>query len=95
MQVEDWHWIVTVLLASAVPIALIGGLHNRLRSKKGIGWQFIRYTVLTISLPLIGLLVLNDALTSEAATLIGTAMGFAFGRRGKGEESETKAKAER
>ena len=69
------------MVTSEIPIDLIGGLSNRHLSKKGIGWQFIRYTVLTISLPLLGQFVLNDALTSEATTLTGTAMGFTFGRR--------------
>ena len=80
MQMTDWNWIVTTLLASSVPIILAGGLYYRCRAQKGIGWQFIRYTVLTISLPIIGLLALNEALSSEAATLIGTAIGFAFGK---------------
>ena len=82
------HWITTVVPASSVPIVLIGGLWNRERmrranneSKGGVGWQFIRYTVLTITVPIIGLRAMNNVLTSEAATLIGTAMGFAFGRR--------------
>ena len=81
-----WHWIVTTVLVSSVPIVLAGGLYYRSRQGKGIGWQFIRYTVLAISLPIIGVLALNEALSSEAATLIGTAMGFAFGRRGKKED---------
>jgi hypothetical protein len=32
-------------------------------------------------LPLIALLALNKALSPEVATLIGTAMGFAFGKK--------------
>ena len=47
---------------------------------KGIGWQFIRYTVLAIALPIVGILALNGALTGEAATLIAGAMGYAFGK---------------
>jgi len=38
-------------------------------------------TVLTISLPLIAMLALNKALSPEVATLIGTAMGSAFGKK--------------
>ena len=75
-------WL-SLLLAFSVPIVLIGGFHNRLAGEKpkGIGWQFIRFVVLTISIPIIGLLALNNMLSSEAATLIGTAMGFAFGKK--------------
>ncbi len=80
------EWLIPALsaiLALSVPIVLIGGLHNRNKGKepKGIGWQFIRYTVLTISIPIIALLALNKALSPEVATLIGTAMGFAFGKK--------------
>ena len=75
---------VSVILASVVPGVLIVGYLNRRGSPqdkaKGIGWQFIRYTVLTIAVPIIGILALNDALTGEAATLIAGAMGYAFGK---------------
>ena len=86
---ESGLFWLSVLLALAVLVALVGGFHNRLQGEKpkGIGWQFIRFIVLSISLPIIGLLALNDALSGEAATLIGTAMGFAFGK--KDEKKET------
>lgn len=75
--------VLSVILALSVPIVLIGGLWNRSAGDKpkGIGWQFIRYTVLAISIPVVALLALNNALPAEAATLIGTAMGFAFGKK--------------
>jgi len=76
-------WI-SVILASVVPGVLIVGYLNRRGNPqdkaKGIGWQFIRYTVLTIAVPIVGVLALNDALTGEAATLIAGAMGYAFGK---------------
>lgn len=72
------------MLASVVPGVLIVGYLNRRGNPqdkaKGIGWQFIRYTVLTIAVPIVGILALNDALTGEAATLIAGAMGYAFGK---------------
>lgn len=83
MNLPVWHWVITTILASSVPIILGGGLYYRYRVGKGIGWQFIRYTVLGVSLPIIGVLALHDTLTSEAATLIGTAIGFAFGKTGE------------
>ena len=75
---------VSLVLASAVPGVLFVGYLNR-RGKdqeksKGIGWQFIRYTVLAIALPITAILALNDALSGEAATLIAGAMGYAFGK---------------
>ena len=49
---------------------------------KGIGWQFIRFTVVSVSVPTVGVLALNDVIPSEAATgIIGAALGYAFGLR--------------
>lgn len=45
------------------------GYLNRLgtteTNTKGIGWQFIRYTVLSLAIPIIAILTLNGALSSE------------------------------
>ena len=49
---------------------------------KGIGWQFIRYTVISIAIPVAALLALNDALSGEAVAIIAGAMGYAFGKAG-------------
>jgi hypothetical protein len=70
-------WI-SAILAASIPIIVVGGLWSR--GDKGIGWQFIRFTVLAVSIPTIGLLALNSVLTGEAATLIGVAMAYAFGK---------------
>lgn len=76
--------VVSVILALAVPAVIVVGYFNRKgtgeNSAKGIGWQFIRYTLLSIALPIVGILALNDSLTGEAATLIAGAMGYAFGK---------------
>ena len=79
----DW---VSMILASAVPGVLIVGYLNR-RGKpndktKGIGWQFIRYSVISIAIPVAALLALNDALSGEAVAIIAGAMGYAFGKAG-------------
>jgi len=79
----DW---VSAILASAVPGVIIFGYFNRRGNPndkaKGIGWQFIRYTVLSISIPVAAILALNNALSGEAATIIAGAMGYAFGKAG-------------
>jgi hypothetical protein len=72
-------WI-SLVVATAIPIVVIGGFFNRATTGKGIGWQYIRFTVIAIALPTIALLGLNNLLTGEAAALIGTAMGYAFGK---------------
>lgn len=76
---------VSMILALAVPGVLLVGYLNRRGNPddkaKGIGWQFIRFTVLSIAIPVVGVLALNGALTGEAAALIGTAMGYAFAKK--------------
>jgi len=70
-------WI-SAILALSLPIIIVGALWTR--GPKGIGWQFIRFVVLAISVPTIGLLALNNVLTGEASTLLGVAMAYAFGK---------------
>ena len=78
---------VSIILASTVPLVLFFGYLNRRGNPedkaKGIGWQFIRYTVLAISIPITAILALNNSLTGEAATLIAGAIGYAFGKTGE------------
>lgn len=75
----------TFILAFSVIAVLIIGHKNRQGGKdgetRGIGWQFIRYTVLSIALPIVAILALNDALEGEAATIIAGALGYAFGKK--------------
>ena len=79
-------WI-SMILASAVPGVLVIGYLNRRGNPndeaKGIGWQFIRYTVLAIAVPVTAILALNNALTGEATAILAAAMGYAFGKEGK------------
>jgi hypothetical protein len=72
-------WISGILSVSVLAV-VVGGLWNRIASKKGIGWQFIRFNVIAIGLPICGLLALNNVLTGEAAAIISGALGFAFGK---------------
>lgn len=43
---------VNILLVVSVLAVIVGGLWNRHQKKQGIGWQFIRYTVIGIALPI-------------------------------------------
>ena len=80
----DW---VSILLASAVPIVLIGGWANRIINNKGIGWQFIRFTVIALVLPIIGLLAVKEIIAGDVVyALIAAALGYAFGKVGKDEQ---------
>jgi len=75
----EFSWI-TIILSLTILAVVVGGLWNRIGQDKGIGWQFIRYTVIGISLPICALLALSNALTGEAAAIIAAAMGYAFGK---------------
>jgi len=79
----DW---ISLTLAITIPIVIAGGLWNRHITGKGIGWQFIRFNVITISLPIIALLAWNSLLTGAAAALIGGAMGYAFAKKDEKDE---------
>lgn len=76
----DW---ISILLAACLPLVLIGGLWSRIAAGKGIGWQFIRFNVIAMSLPLIGLLAHKGLLTSEVSTLLAAIVGYAFGKSGE------------
>jgi len=77
-------WL-SILLASVPIIVVGGGLWNRTKLGKGIGWQFIRFTVLAVSVPVVAILALNGALTGEASTIIAAAMAYSFGKSSEAE----------
>ena len=74
-------------MALAIPGVIIFGYYNRRGTPnehtKGIGWQFIRYTVIGTSLPIVCILALNNALAPEAVAIIAGALGYAFGQSAK------------
>lgn len=77
--------IATVILALSVLLVLWLGMKNRLQGDgRGIGWSFIRFIVIAVSLPIVGMLALNQELSGEATTLIAGALGYAFGKAEQG-----------
>ncbi len=76
---------VSIVLAITVPLVVVLGYLNRRGSEdedtKGVGWQFIRYTVIGMAIPVAGILALNGALTEATAAIIAGALGYAFGQR--------------
>lgn len=80
----DWP---SLILAFAAASAVVGGLIHRIMTNKGIGWQFIRFSAIASGLPIAGLLALNGAGDSQAITVIGAALGFAFGRSDGGNDT--------
>lgn len=92
----DWNPkdIIEIALASSVPIVLLGVLANRLFVShespkgtklrgKGVGWQTIRFSVLTTGLPIVALLAIRGIVSGEAAiAFIAASAGYAFGHAG-------------
>jgi len=77
---------LSMIIASAVPLLVVVAALSRIGGKrgfmKGIGLQFMRFTVVSVSVPIVGVLALNDVIPSEAATgIIWAALGYAFGLR--------------
>lgn len=91
MLEESFGFWVSIILAASVLVVLLGGLYNRATANEGkglaIGWQFIRYTVIGVALPITALLAINDALSGEAATILAGSLGYAFGHKGKPDTS--------
>ena len=77
---QDLIFWTSLILAASVLVVITGGLYSRIISNKGIGWQFIRYTVICISLPLAAILAISGTLTGEASTILAAAMGYSFGK---------------
>lgn len=98
MSVDDFlrlsNPLISILLALSVPVIIWKALKNREKpngESKGIGWQFIRYTTVATSLPIVALLTLNDAFTGEVVTVFAGVIGYAFG---KGDEKKSDGKRE-
>ncbi|TRO95444.1 hypothetical protein FKB34_08730 [Glycocaulis profundi] len=95
----DCGILVISTLLGVVPIGVIvvGYLLRKPHAGKtegwGIGWQFIRYTVIAMTPPIIAILALNNALTTEVAVLLSGTLGYAFGNRDEGRETKKKNKS--
>ena len=81
--IMTWELLLSLIFAVTLPVIVIAGIVQRVKAEKGIGWQFIRYNTVTMALPIVAILALNNALTSEAAIIISGALGYAFGKEGK------------
>ena len=81
--------ISIALCALAFFVVLVGWWTRKSASDsapKGIGWQFIRYIAVGTSLPIVGILALNDSLTGEVAAIISGVLGYSFGKKEDGPE---------
>ncbi|MGB6431659.1 MAG: hypothetical protein WBF06_13820 [Candidatus Acidiferrales bacterium] len=67
-------------------IGAVGGIWNRLKLNKGIGIRFIQYLGLTVLVPLVVLLSLEDRISQEmTGAIVATAVGAVLAGIGKEE----------
>lgn len=70
-----------------IGIAVLGGIINRVVTKKGIGLRFCQFLAISMGIPTIIMLAFADKLEKEVvASLIGTIIGFFVSRTGKDED---------
>lgn len=76
--------VIALVLALGAVFALGLAVRGRNAQGKGIGWQFIRFNAIVLSLPLTAILALTNTLTASSATILAGALGYAFGRSDEG-----------
>jgi hypothetical protein len=72
--------IVAVCLALVMLVSVGGMMWNRIKVNRGISWQIIRFSTITIALPLAGILALQGALNEASTAIIAGALGYAFAK---------------
>ena len=71
---------LSLMLAGAILLLIVGGIANRLVLGKGFGSQFNRGMVATLTVLVTAILALNEAISPEAVTLLlGGSAGYALG----------------
>ena len=78
---------IALVVAIGTVIFLTMALAQRLKSNKGIGWQFIRFSAITLSLPLTTVLALTNSLDAPSAAILAGALGYAFGHPAENDKS--------
>jgi len=79
----------TLIVIAAVGIG--GGVVNRLQLKKGIGVRFIQYLGLTVLVPVIAVLSLQERISQEmTGAVAATAVGAVLAGIGKDEKDDSK-----
>ena len=79
---------LALIVAIGIIFAICMAVYGRINQGKGIGWQFIRFTVIMLSLPLITILALVDSLNSTVATIFAGALGYAFAKNGADDKND-------
>ena len=91
INITEWvSGSIQIALALAIIVVLVISCITRIKEAgktRGIGWQFIRYTVIGISIPLVGILAIRGTMSEMAATaIISGALGYVFAKNEKDEK---------
>ena len=85
---EAARWTTAVILSIALGASLAIALWGRLKSGKGIGWQFVRFTTILTSVMVTAILALTGALSEGIVAILASALAYAFGKAGDGEKPD-------
>jgi uncharacterized membrane protein len=70
---RDW---VELVVASAIPLTILGMIANRIMTNKGLGVRAIQYLAVSLGIPVIVLLAMEGILDGA---VVGTLLGGVFG----------------
>jgi hypothetical protein len=79
----DTKDMLSLAFAALALLGAAGGIASRLLLKKGLGVQFIRYTALSVALPIAAALVFQDMPVAAMIAAALGALGYAFADRDK------------
>ena len=83
MEIKVWLEIVAALV---MIVGVVGIFIERMRSKRGIGVRVIQFLTVTLMLPIILILSLEEILNNQTiATLLGVIAGYILSGIGKDE----------
>lgn len=78
---------INMMCLGIIAIALLGGIANRLLSKKGIGLRFCQFMAIAMGIPAIIMLALADKIEKQVvASLLGAIIGYFMSRTGADEK---------
>jgi len=72
--------ILSIMFAAVAIIGLLGGIWNRVQTKKGIGSEFVRFVALVVALPMAATFVLQGMLTEAVASLVLGILAYVFAK---------------
>jgi hypothetical protein len=83
-QMTDGRFWIELVLAMAVPVAIVAIITNRIMTKKGLSVRSIQFLGLAMLAPIVGVLALEGILERSAAgALIGAVLGYLFANIGE------------